>query len=171
MAVKRILEYPDPSLSLEASPVTAFDADLQARVQNLLDTFRAHEGMGLCAPQIGDASRIVVCDASEDRASPEVFVNPVITAKRTLCFVEERCLSVPGFAYLVARSAEVVVQAQTVDGESFERQLDGMNAVCLQHEIDHLDGVLFVDRLSWWRRRRFRRAWQRRHGAATQTAA
>jgi len=171
MTVRSIIEYPDERLRQVAVEVTEFDAELHQLVDDLLDTFRATTGIGLCAPQLGDARRVLVVDASDDRDQPVAYVNPQIMAKRGMCFVEERCLSVPDFAGLVRRSPEVLVRAQDRDGELFERHLSGMDAVCMQHEIDHLEGVLFVDRLSWWRKIWFRRAAQRRAESQAATAA
>ena len=168
MAVRPVLEYPDPRLRRSAQPVTVFDSDLPALIDDLLDTFRASTGIGLCAPQLGDSRRVVVLDASAERLTPTVFINPEILKRRTMCFVQEQCLSVPGLRGLVRRHAEIAVRAQDRHGATFECELTNMEAVCLQHEIDHLDGVLFVDRLAWWRRLWFRRVAQRRaHAGAT----
>lgn len=171
MAVRTILEFPDERLRDAARDVTRFDASLHELVDDLADTFAANTGIGLCAPQLGDARRVLVLDNSEQRDQLEVFINPEIVAKRGMCFVEERCLSVPEFAGLVRRSTEVLVRAQDRDGGSFERHLSGMAAVCLQHELDHLNGVLFVDRLSWWRKLWFRRVARRRADARAVSTA
>lgn len=153
MAKREVLEAPDPRLRRSAEPVSAFDADLAGLVADLIDTMRAHNAIGLSAPQLGDGRRVLVVDTAGDGAEPAVYVNPEILSKGSaLGLVEESCLSVPGVNANVIRPVEVTVRAQDPDGRPFERALSGMDAICLQHEIDHLDGVLFVDRLSFLRR-------------------
>lgn len=156
MAILPILEYPDPRLRLRAGPVTAFDADLSRLVDDLCDTLRASKGIGLAAPQTGDRRQVLVIDLSGGKAAPEVFINPAILNSAAHGLVEESCLSVPGVVGNVVRATQLTVRARDRDGQAFERQLDGMRAVCLQHEMDHLAGTLFVDRLSVFRRLRWR---------------
>ena len=158
MAIRPIIESPDPRLRQVAAPVNAFDASFAARLQDLVDTFRNEEGIGLAAPQIGEAMRALVMDLSEDRNCLQVFVNPVICEKSGFAMVEESCSSVPDVTGSVLRSARVRVMAQDAEGVEFEAQLDGMAAICLQHELDHLDGKLFIDRLPFWRRWRLHAA-------------
>ena len=141
---------------MPAAPVTGFDDGLARLVSDLLETLYATSGIGLSAPQAGDARQVVVMDLSGRAADPQVFVNPEITARAALGFVEERCLSVPGVVGNVLRHTKVRVRALDPGGKPFERELEGMSAVCLQHEIDHLDGTLFIDRLSLFRRLRLR---------------
>ncbi len=156
MPQRDVLEYPDPRLRRAAEPVTDFDASLAGLVDDLVDTLRATRSIGLSAPQFGDLRRVVVIDPAEQRAHPQIYVNPEILRKRGLGFVEERCLSVPGVVGNVIRAMEIRVRAEDATGEAFERELSGMDAVCLQHEMDHLEGRLFVDRLSIFRRLRLR---------------
>jgi peptide deformylase len=163
-----ILEHPDPRLRRPSAPVTSFDATLGRLVDDLIETLHASGGIGLSAPQAGTLQRLAVADLSGDASDPQVYVNPVILARSAIGFVEESCLSVPGVVASVMRATQVRVRAQDRHGDLFERDLEGMHAVCLQHEIDHLDGRLFIDRLFFWQRfmlaaRARRRA---RHGPA-----
>lgn len=157
MSFRPVLEYPDPRLHQVSAEVTAFDERLHTLVRDLEDTLKASGGIGLSAPQLGELQRVAVLDLSEDRSAPELYVNPVITQKSMLGFVQESCLSLPGVEGSVMRSALVRVRAQDVHGEYFERELEYLHACALQHEIDHLDGRLFVDRFSVIGRWRFRR--------------
>jgi peptide deformylase len=152
MAQQTILEYPDPRLRQRCAAVASFDAELRQLVKDLLDTLHATSGIGLSAPQIGALHRVLVMDHSGDATAPEVYVNPLLLARSAIGIVEESCLSVPGVSGNVVRATRVRVQAQDQTGTSFERDVEGMPAVCLQHEIDHLDGKLFIDRLMPWRR-------------------
>ncbi len=158
MARLPILEYPDPRLRLRSQEVECFDADLSRLVDDLIETLHATGGIGLSAPQVDDRRRVLVMDHSGDASRPELFVNPVILADGALGLVEESCLSVPGLVGNVIRATELRVRAQDREGACFERDLSGMEAVCLQHELDHLEGRLFVDRLSFLKRLRFRMA-------------
>lgn len=173
MTVRSILEYPDPRLREPSESVERFDAALAADVRDLLDTHRALGGIGLSAPQIGIPRRIVLLDPGDEDegAEPEIFVNPELLEKRTLGFVEESCLSVPGVVGSVMRAVHVRVRARTVDGEPFERALSFLPACVLQHEMDHLDGRLFVDRFSVFGRLRVRMAFRARRRAAAGTPA
>jgi peptide deformylase len=156
MAGLTILEHPDARLRTPGAPVTVFDAELARLVGDLLDTLEAAGGIGLSAPQVGDLRRVSVMDLEGDRAAPEVFVNPEIVARRRWGVVEESCLSVPGVVGNVLRATRVRVRAVDPAGEPFERELEDMHAVCLQHELDHLNGKLFIERLSPLRRLRLR---------------
>lgn len=152
MAVLPILEYPDPRLRRRAAPVADFDAGLAGLVDDLCETLRASGGIGLAAPQVGDPRRVLVIDLSGGAAPPEVYVNPEIFDPAVPGLVEESCLSVPGVVGNVLRATQLTVRARDRGGVAFERRLEGMRAVCLQHEMDHLEGRLFVDRLSMFRR-------------------
>jgi peptide deformylase len=156
MACLPILEYPDPRLRLRSAPVVAFDADLGRLIDNLLDTLYATSGIGLSAPQAGHSCQVLVMDLSGNASGPQVFVNPEVLATAVPALVEESCLSVPGVVGNVVRPIQVRVRAQDRSGQVFERDLEGMHAVCVQHEMDHLVGKLFVDRLSLFRRLRVR---------------
>ena len=158
MAQRDILEYPDPRLNLPTHPVTAFDDDLGRLIDDLLETLYATKAVGLSAPQINDRRAVLVLDLSDDASAPQVYINPEILAKAAWGLVEESCLSVPGVVGNVVRATEIRVRAQDRTGETFERDLTGMDAVCLQHELDHLAGKLFIERLSIFRRLRIRAA-------------
>jgi peptide deformylase len=156
MAERAILTYPDPRLRAEARPVTAFDESLVTLVGDLTDTLARHAALGLSATQIGDDRRVLVI-APPGAAGPGVYVNPAITARAAWGFVEESCLSVPGVAGSVVRATRIRVAALDRDGAPFEEDLEGLAAVSLQHEVDHLDGRLFFDRFSFIGRMRVRR--------------
>jgi peptide deformylase len=152
MPIRPIIEYPDPRLRLRADPVTEFDANLAQLIDDLLETLKATKGIALSAPQTGDRRRVVVIDLAGGATAPAPYVNPEILARAAPGFVEESCLSVPGVVGSVWRATKVTVRASDRSGETFERELEGMHAVCMQHEIDHLEGKLFIDRL-WLVRR------------------
>jgi peptide deformylase len=152
MAVRPVLVDPDPRLREACRPVEAFDAALDALVADLLDTMYAAPAIGLSAPQLGVALRVVVLDVSPGHDTPEVFVNPEVLDQGTLAIVEESCLSVPGVVAKVRRNIRARVRACDRRGEPFEAELADLRAVCLLHEVDHLEGRLFTDRLPGWRR-------------------
>jgi peptide deformylase len=147
LAVQPIIEFPDPRLRARAEPVAAFDAGLDLLVADLLDTLAATPGMALSAPQIGRSARVAVIGPADGCEPPAVYVNPELVARALPGFVEESCLSLPGVSASVWRATRVTVRARDRHGAAFERQLSGLPAVCMQHEIDHLDGKLFIDRL------------------------
>ena len=157
MALLEILEFPDPRLRTRAEPVTVFDAALSRLVDDMFETMYAAPGIGLAASQVDVHRRLLVMDLSNDRSAPMVFVNPEILAREGLGVMEEGCLSVPGYFDEVERAQRIRVRAQDRHGITFECELDGLNAVCLQHEMDHLEGKLFVDYLSMLKRDRVRR--------------
>ncbi|MEL7297433.1 MAG: peptide deformylase [Pseudomonadota bacterium] len=154
MTVQTIIEYPDPRLREHSQTVTDFDERLQQTVVDLIETMHHAKSIGLCAPQINILKQALVMDLSDDQSTPEVFINPTIIDRKGFGFIEERCVSVPGVSAIVMRAAQVRVRAQTETGESFERDLSGMHAMCLQHEMDHFDGKLVADRMNWFRRKR-----------------
>jgi peptide deformylase len=157
MALLQILEYPDPRLRTRAEPVHSFDARLRALVADMLETMYAAPGIGLAATQVDVHRALIVMDLSTEKNQPLVFINPEILARDGLAVSEEGCLSVPNVYDSVERAARVQVRARDVEGQAFERELDGLIAVCLQHEMDHLSGKLFVDYLSLLKRGRIRR--------------
>ncbi len=158
MAQRTVLEHPDPRLGERSEPVTAFGSSLARLVEDLVDTLHASESaIGLSAPQIGERQQVAVLDLSPDRSEPQVYVNPTILARSHFGFVEESCLSVPGANVNVWRATRIRVRARAPSGETFERDLDGLFAVCLQHEMDHLEGRLLVDRMWFFRRLRYNR--------------
>ncbi len=156
MARLDILEYPDPRLRIRSTPVTEFSDELNRLIDDLLETMYASKAIGLSAPQANDHREVLVMDLSGDASAPRVFINPEILAHSLPCLVEEGCVSLPGLTANVVRSSEVRVRAQDRAGETFECDLSQMEAVCLQHEMDHLVGKLFIDRLSWFQRLKLR---------------
>ena len=163
MSLLRIHHYPDPVLKQKAAPVTTFDAALQRLAADMLETMYAAPGVGLAAPQVGISRRLIVLDCSpkDTPQTPLVAVNPEIVARDGECCEEEGCLSVPEFYARVPRSETVRVRFQELDGTPRELEAEGLWAICFQHEIDHLDGLLFVDRLSPLKRSLFRKKYQK----------
>jgi len=147
-----ILTYPDPRLTIPCPVRKSFDDELEAKAKRLVEGLG--DAKGLSSPQIGDPIRMLVL-ARED--GPEVFVNPFICSKASVGLVEESCLSVPGVVVNVFRATRLRVVAQNLEGERFARQLRDIEAVCLQHELDHLDGVLLTDHMFFWRRWKYQR--------------
>jgi len=154
MAQLRILEYPDPRLKKVASPVTAFTPEIARLVRDLAETMYAAPGVGLAATQVDVHKRVLVIDISDTRDDLKVFVNPEILTAEGEAEQEEGCLSVPGYYDKVTRAARITVRAQNERGEPFELAADGMLAVCIQHEMDHLQGKVFVEYLSPLKRAR-----------------
>jgi peptide deformylase len=158
MALLEILEFPDPRLRTEAGPVTEVTDATRTLIDDMFETMYAAPGIGLAATQVNVHQRLIVIDITEDRSDPLVFINPEITVMDPeLGEYDEGCLSVPGFYETVNRPRQVEVTALDRDGQSFTRVLDGLLAICLQHEIDHLNGKLFVDYLSPLKRQRIRK--------------
>lgn len=158
MAVLEILEFPDPRLRTAAKPVAQVTHTTRRLIDNMLETMYAAPGIGLAATQVNVHQRLLVMDVSEDRSKPLVFINPEITVlDAELGEYDEGCLSVPGFYETVSRPQTVKVTALGRDGEAFSCTLEGLAAICLQHEVDHLDGKLFVDYLSPLKRQRIRK--------------
>lgn len=156
MALLPILHYPDPRLHQSATPVTEFTAELKQLAEDMTETMYAAPGVGLAAPQVNVHQRLIVVDVSEDKNGLMVLVNPQIIAREGEQEYEEGCLSVPGIYGKITRAARVKVKAQDLEGAPFEVEADGLLAVCLQHEIDHLDGKVFVDYLSQLKQNRIR---------------
>lgn len=148
MALLPILRYPDSRLHTVAAPVAAVDDGIRKLAADMLETMYEAPGIGLAATQVNVHKRVLVLDVSEDKSQPQVFVNPEILWREGECVGEEGCLSVPGIYETVKRSERVKVRALDADGEAFEVEADGLLAICLQHEIDHLDGKVFVEYLS-----------------------
>lgn len=157
MAILEIVKYPDPRLKEMCTEVTDFNQELATLLDNMVETMYDARGVGLAAPQIGILKRITVIDVSDEGDSPIEFINPVIVSKSGQTSSEEGCLSIPGYRDSIKRSTNVAVQAQNRHGENFSVDADELFAICLQHEIDHLDGVLFTDRLSRLKKEFFRR--------------
>jgi peptide deformylase len=164
MALLDILEFPDPRLRTKASEVTDFDDNLGRLIGDMLETMYEAPGIGLAATQVDVHKRLLVIDVSEERDQPLVFINPTVRVlDEALGEYDEGCLSVPGFYETVSRPQRVVVAAQDGQGEQFEMECDGLLAICVQHEIDHLDGKLFVDYLSSLKRGRIRKKLEKQH--------
>ena len=149
-----ILEYPDPRLKKVAQPVTVFGPEIERLVRDMAETMYAAPGIGLAATQVDVHKRVIVIDISEDRDQLRVFVNPELLEAEGEAECEEGCLSVPGYYDKVTRAANIRVRAQNERGETFELATDGLLAVCIQHEMDHLLGKVFVDYLSPLKRAR-----------------
>jgi len=154
MAQLNILEYPDPRLKKVAARVTTFTPEVERLVADMAETMYAAPGVGLAATQVDVHKRIIVIDISDTKDQLRVFVNPELVAADGEAECEEGCLSVPGYYDKVVRAATVTVRAQDARGETFEIAADGLLAVCIQHEMDHLDGKVFVERLSPLKRAR-----------------
>jgi len=157
MALLPILEFPDPRLRTRAEPVQLFDDALRQLVADMLQTMYAAPGIGLAATQVDVHRRLLVMDVSAEQDQPQVYINPEIVTRDGVEVSEEGCLSVPNIFEQVERAARIQVRAQDQHGAPFERELEGLAAVCLQHELDHLAGKLFVDYLSGLKRERIRR--------------
>jgi len=158
MAVLDILEFPDPRLRTKAKPVAAVTDTTRTLIDDMLETMYAAPGIGLAATQVNVHLRLLVMDISDDKTQPLVYINPVLRVlDPTPGEYDEGCLSVPGFFETITRPQRVEVSALDRDGTAFTCQLEGLAAICLQHEIDHLDGKLFVDYLSPLKRQRIRK--------------
>lgn len=157
MALLPILEYPDPRLKKVAQPVTEFGPRLRQLVADMAETMYAAPGVGLAATQVDVHERVIVIDTSEEKNHLIAFINPEIVASSDeLVICEEGCLSVPGIFEQVKRPARVRVSAQDADGTRFEKDCEGLLAVCIQHEMDHLTGKVFVEYLSWLKQERIK---------------
>lgn len=173
MAIRRILQYPDKRLRNPGKPVEDFGPGLQQLVEDMAETMYAAPGVGLAAPQIGESVRLFIVDVatSEDEPSAlRVFVNPEIVERHGEVVWEEGCLSFPGIHEEIRRAERVKVRAQDRDGKPFELEADGLLAIAIQHENDHLDGKLMIDHLSILRRRLVHRAMVKRAAADAATA-
>jgi peptide deformylase len=157
MALLQILEFPDPRLRNRAQPVAQVDAALRTLIDDMFETMYAAPGIGLAATQVNVAKRVLVLDLSERRNEPLALINPEIHQRAGVEETEEGCLSVPGYFDKVTRAEQIRVRALDRDGKQIEFDAAGLLAVCIQHEIDHLDGKLFVDYLSELKRTRIRK--------------
>jgi peptide deformylase len=172
MAVRTILEFPDPRLRTRAEPVMHFDAALGTLVEDMLETMYAAPGIGLAATQVDVHKRLIVIDLSKEHNEPLILINPEILEREGEASTEEGCLSVPGIFDEVKRAAKIRLRAQDRNGEVFERDYEDILAVCIQHEMDHLEGRLFVDYLSDLKRERIRKKLDKdRKERASRTAA
>ena len=164
MAILTILEFPDPRLRTIAKPVDVVDDDLRTLIDDMFETMYAAPGIGLAATQVNVHKRLVVIDLSEDKSEPLVFINPEFEhLTDQVEQYQEGCLSVPGFYENVDRPQKVRIKALGRDGQPFEMVAEGLLAVCIQHECDHLNGKLFVDYLSSLKRDRIRKKLEKQH--------
>jgi peptide deformylase len=157
MAIRNILHYPDPRLRTHAKPVAKVDAEVRQLIDDMAETMYDAPGIGLAATQIDVHLRVVVIDISKERNQLHIFVNPEILSTEGEETMEEGCLSVPGFYESVTRAEKISLKALGRDGQPFEMEVDGMLAVCIQHEVDHLVGKVFVDYLSRLKQRRIQK--------------
>ncbi|MBF0803747.1 MULTISPECIES: peptide deformylase [Neisseria] len=156
MALLNILQYPDERLHKVAAPVAEIDGRIKTLVADMFDTMYEARGIGLAATQVDVHERVVVMDLTEDKSEPRVFINPVITHKDGETSYEEGCLSVPGIYDTVTRAERVTVEALNENGEKFTLEADGLLAICIQHELDHLMGKVFVEHLSQLKQNRIK---------------
>ena len=168
MAKLKILEFPDPRLRTKAVPVDTVDDELRRLIGDMFETMYDAPGIGLAATQVDVHQRLLVADVSPDKSDPHVLINPEIIEKDGVTVTDEGCLSVPGYYEEVERAEHIRVRFLDRDGEAREMEAEGLLAVCIQHEMDHLDGKLFVDYLSETKRQRIRKKLEkeRRHAAA-----
>ena len=157
MALLEILEFPDPRLRTEARPVARVTDATRALIDDMLETMYAAPGIGLAATQVNVHQKIIVMDLSEDKNQPLVLINPMILERRGAQDGDEGCLSVPDYYESVERAEHVRVEALDRDGNQYELEAEGLLAVCIQHEMDHLEGKLFVDYLSKLKRSRIQK--------------
>lgn len=166
MALLKILEYPDPRLRTKAAPVAQVDKRVQGIIADMFDTMYDAPGIGLAATQVNIHERIIVIDVSEDKSDPLVFINPTVTLlEGEPETMQEGCLSVPGFYEEVTRVEHCLVNALDGNGKPFEMECRGLLAVCIQHEIDHLEGILYVDYISPLKRNRIKDKLEKKHKA------
>ncbi len=163
MSILTILEFPDKRLRTVAAEVTTIDASIKNLVDDMLETMYAAKGVGLAATQVNVHKRVIVMDVSEDKNEPICLINPEIVEKDGVEESEEGCLSVPGFFEKVSRAEHIKIKALNRDGESFEMEASDLLAVCIQHEMDHLQGKLFVDYLSPFKRNRIKAKLEKLH--------
>lgn len=157
MAKLEVLEYPDQRLRQQAKEVSTFDAELHQFIDNLAETMYKESGVGLAATQVGEMRRVVVMDISKENDKLIEIVNPRIIAQSGKISYEEGCLSIPGYREKVSRYQNVTLEYQDRHGKKNKLEASDLLAVCAQHELDHLDGVLFIDRLSRLKREMFKR--------------
>jgi len=166
MAILEILEYPDPRLRTIAKPVNTVDAATQTLIDDMFETMYDAPGIGLAATQVDHHLQLIVMDISEDKTEPLVFINPQIDVlEGEPEKMQEGCLSVPGFYEDVERIEHVLIKALDREGKAFELEATGLLAVCIQHEMDHLNGKLFVDYLSALKRNRIKKKLKKAHRA------
>ena len=170
MAILNILEFPDPRLTTVANTVEKFDETLKKLVEDMIETMYFAHGIGLAASQVNVHKRLLVLDVSENQDQVRVYINPQILSSSGEQEYEEGCLSVPGIYANVKRAENILIKAQDLDGNVFEEQLEGLHAVCVQHEMDHLIGRLFVDYLSPLKRNMVKKKLEKQRKVAAKEA-
>jgi peptide deformylase len=165
MSLLKILEYPDPRLRTKAKPISDFGAALQTQIDDMFETMYIAPGIGLAATQVDFHQQLFVLDVSENKDQPLIFINPEIIELRGVEEMEEGCLSFPGVYAMVERADSLTVKALDRHGKAFKMDADELLAVCVQHELDHLQGKLFVDYLSSLKRQRIRKKLEKEHKA------
>jgi len=166
MAILNILNYPDERLRIEASPVENVDGRIARLVDDMFETMYVAPGIGLAATQVNVHEQIIVMDVAENKSQPLTFINPEIIARDGVQAIDEGCLSVPGIYEPVERARQILVRAIDKQGNPFEMEAEDLLAVCIQHEMDHLRGKLFVDYLSQLKRQRIRKKLQKQQKLA-----
>ena len=166
MAILNILNYPDERLRIKASPVENVDGQIVQLVDDMLETMYSAPGIGLAATQVNVHQQIIVTDITEDKSQPLAFINPEIISQDGIQAIDEGCLSVPGIYEPVDRARHIQVRAIDKQGNPFEMEAEDLLAVCIQHEMDHLLGKLFVDYLSQLKRQRIRKKLQKQQKIA-----
>ncbi|MDM8548093.1 peptide deformylase [Candidatus Venteria ishoeyi] len=166
MALLEVLHFPDKRLRTVAKPVTVFDEKLSQLVDDMLETMYQAPGVGLAATQVNIHQQVIVIDVSEDKNQSLCLINPVLQEQQGTETCEEGCLSVPGIYESVQRAEKVIVEANNPQGQSFSVEADGLLAVCIQHEMEHLQGKLFIDNLSPLKQRRIRSKLEKRRRQA-----
>ena len=158
MTVLNILTFPDPRLRKVAAPVIKFDKSLKKLTEDMLETMYQGNGIGLAATQVNVHKRVIVIDVSDDRTDPKIFINPEFEIKdnKSLFSFAEGCLSIPGYNEEITRPDKILLKWQDVNGKFHEEEPEGILTVCIQHEIDHLEGKLMVDYISSLKRERIR---------------
>lgn len=157
MALLSVLQYPDPRLRNQAKPVVTFNNDLRRMVDDMFETMYEQGGVGLAAIQVDIQQRIIAIDVSEDKKSPMCVINPEIVSQEGIQYEFEGCLSLPGVFDKVERSEKILVSALDQHGKPYQIEAEGLLSVCIQHEMDHLNGILFIDHLSRLKQERVRK--------------
>lgn len=170
MAKLNILEFPDLRLTTVAKDVDIFDSELKTLIEDMTETMYSANGIGLAATQVNVHKRLLVLDVSENQDTPRIYINPAILSQSGEQKCEEGCLSVPGIYASVKRAENITIRAQDGDGKHFEETLEGLHAVCVQHEMDHLVGKLFVDYLSPLKRNMVKKKLEKQRKVAAKEA-
>ena len=157
MSKLQLIYYPEPILTATNAPIDAVDDRIQALIDDMIETMYAENGIGLAAPQVGENLKITVIDVSPDQNDPQIFINPEIISKTNIINSEEGCLSIPGYRDVIKRNETIGVKARDRDFKEFQITADDILSRCLQHEIDHLNGILFIDHLSRLKKQLFKK--------------